>query len=405
MTAQTQPSAVEALRDALYAVSDAAEYMDYDPDSRFGDAMRKVDAALAASQEAPKAGDTPEIIEGATYFTKDGRTVSAWRITADDGVYCSDLRYHCASELSLTPPASQEAPKAGDWVLVPREATSQMIDAWNRTGPTAEDAYRAMLAAAPTPPASQSAKGDAAPAGDAVRDLEVLREMRRTSYVYACQAPTKTNEEFYRERVATLDRVIAALAAAPAPAVGRLGGCYCGNWRREGSHSMDECGISRGCEHIGSAPAATGRGNVIDHPRKPPHDETALSEDAQVAAREADAVLGAPAVREAVAWAMPIIADRDVEGFDKGDLVDVVMRFQRDRPEGIGWRPLVFGDTPPTHPREPVAGDAVRVLEDCITDEKAEWTGDLREAAWRALDDVRHRFIVALAARTKDTHP
>lgn len=48
---------------------------------------------------------------------------------------------------------------------------------------------------------------------------------------------------------------------------------------------------SRGCEHIESAPAAMGRGNVIDHPRKPPHDDSPLSAAAQAAAREADAAL------------------------------------------------------------------------------------------------------------------
>jgi hypothetical protein len=45
--------------------------------------------------------------------------------------------------------ALSTATPAGEWVLVPRDPTDEMMDAWNSTGPAWEDAYRAMLAASP----------------------------------------------------------------------------------------------------------------------------------------------------------------------------------------------------------------------------------------------------------------
>lgn len=50
-------------------------------------------------------------------------------------------------------------------------------------------------------------------------------------------------------------------------------------------------------------------------------------------------------VEKAVAWARPVFATEAVEPFDKGDLVDVEFYNHPERPEGEGWRPLVFADT------------------------------------------------------------
>lgn len=56
-----------------------------------------------------------------------------------------DMRaYGQACVEALTP--APQVPEG--MVLVPREATDEMMDAWNRTGPGWEDAYAAMLAAA-----------------------------------------------------------------------------------------------------------------------------------------------------------------------------------------------------------------------------------------------------------------
>lgn len=49
--------------------------------------------------------------------------------------------------------------------------------------------------------------------------------------------------------------------------------------------------------------------------------------------------------QKAVAWARPVFATEAVEPFDKGDLVDVEFYNHPERPEGEGWRPLVFADT------------------------------------------------------------
>lgn len=40
-----------------------------------------------------------EVKNGGKYWTEDGNPVEIWNITQDDGCYCSDLKYHCASTL------------------------------------------------------------------------------------------------------------------------------------------------------------------------------------------------------------------------------------------------------------------------------------------------------------------
>lgn len=59
----------------------------------------------------------------------------------------------------------------------------------------------------------------------------------------------------------------------------------------------------------------------------------------------ASATLKALGAQKAVAWARPVFATEAVEPFDKGDLVDVEFYNHPERPEGEGWRPLVFADT------------------------------------------------------------
>lgn len=70
---------------------------------------------------------------------------------------------HLAIEAAL--PASPAPVAAGDWVMVPREATNAMMDAFGRARVDTSSffaSYRAMIAAAPTPPAlaQPAADGD-----------------------------------------------------------------------------------------------------------------------------------------------------------------------------------------------------------------------------------------------------
>lgn len=52
------------------------------------------------------------IREGVWAATEDGRRVQIWRVTQDQGCWCSDLKYHCASKLyaieAATPPTGGE---------------------------------------------------------------------------------------------------------------------------------------------------------------------------------------------------------------------------------------------------------------------------------------------------------
>ena len=54
---------------------------------------------------------------------------------------------------------------------------------------------------------------------------------------------------------------------------------------------------------------------------------------------------GRDVAAKAVAWARPVYAAEAAEPFDKGDLVDVEFHNRAEKPEGEGWRPLVFADT------------------------------------------------------------
>lgn len=142
---------------------------------------------------------------------------------------------HVIDEAIAALAASQEAPKAGDWVLVPRELTDEMLwagrDKWDeaqvamrrkhkpeRRSPMTE-AWAAMLAAAPTPPASQ---GDAAPAGDAVvhmppSNADAVRDVyRRLERWLGTYADTVEQKAYYD--LCAIQRDLMS-AAAPAPAV------------------------------------------------------------------------------------------------------------------------------------------------------------------------------------------
>lgn len=47
----------------------------------------------------------------------------------------------------------------------------------------------------------------------------------------------------------------------------------------------------------------------------------------------------------AVSWARPVYATEPAEAWEAGDLVDVEFYNHPEKPEGEGWRPLVFADT------------------------------------------------------------
>ena len=49
--------------------------------------------------------------------------------------------------------------------------------------------------------------------------------------------------------------------------------------------------------------------------------------------------------QEVVSWVRPVYATEAVEHWEKGDLVDVEFHNQPERPDGEGWRPLVFAGT------------------------------------------------------------
>ena len=47
--------------------------------------------------------------EGAWYRTASGHAVQVWRITQDEGCYCSDMKHHCASELTAITPSENNS--------------------------------------------------------------------------------------------------------------------------------------------------------------------------------------------------------------------------------------------------------------------------------------------------------
>lgn len=57
------------------------------------------------------------------------------------------------------------------------------------------------------------------------------------------------------------------------------------------------------------------------------------------------AALKAFGAQRAVSWARPVFATEPAEAWDVGDLVDVEFHNHPEKPEGGGWRPLVFADT------------------------------------------------------------
>lgn len=61
--------------------------------------------------------------------------------------------------------------------------------------------------------------------------------------------------------------------------------------------------------------------------------------------------------QEVVSWARPLYATESAEGWEPGELVDIEFHNRAEKPEGEGWRPLVFADTgdgapQPTHSKE-----------------------------------------------------
>lgn len=51
------------------------------------------------------------------------------------------------------------------------------------------------------------------------------------------------------------------------------------------------------------------------------------------------------AARKIVAWARPLYATGPAEGWEQGEVVDIEFHNRAEKPEGEGWRPLVFADT------------------------------------------------------------
>lgn len=49
--------------------------------------------------------------------------------------------------------------------------------------------------------------------------------------------------------------------------------------------------------------------------------------------------------RKPVSWARPIYATEPAEAWEPGDVIDVEFYNRAEKPEGDGWRPLVFADT------------------------------------------------------------
>jgi len=162
MTAQTQPSAVEALRKALRRAFVLGENHAYQSDSDSSSQNRKADvtlatfrahveetvAALAASQEAPKAlGDSHPFAALGDLMRADPEY--AWAVHCNVAMPIMD-RLRCTH---------REANEAG------ADVVSHLFNVDVRAN------QNWAYAAAPTPPASQSAKGDAALAGDAVRRI------------------------------------------------------------------------------------------------------------------------------------------------------------------------------------------------------------------------------------------
>lgn len=58
-----------------------------------------ISAAKDWMSQNPLLKGPTEVKIGGCYWTKDGNPVIVWGISQDDGCYCNDLKYHCASTL------------------------------------------------------------------------------------------------------------------------------------------------------------------------------------------------------------------------------------------------------------------------------------------------------------------
>src|SRR5690606_39184248 len=66
-----------------------------------------IEQAIAPQPPAEaQAQGSGEVVESGWYYTDTGQHVQVWRITQDDGCWCSDMKYHCATTLYAAPPSA-----------------------------------------------------------------------------------------------------------------------------------------------------------------------------------------------------------------------------------------------------------------------------------------------------------
>lgn len=80
----------------------------------------------------------------------------------------------------------------------------------------------------------------------------------------------------------------------------------------------------------------------------------------------------------AVSWARPVYATEPAEAWEPGDVIDVEFHNHPEKPEGEGWRPLVFADTDDTAR----VVEALRAEVDQLSEALRRWWEAHRPVGW-----------------------